>query len=84
MNRFRATSNGDIPFTLEEDAEQDALEARWALEKAEEDRTRYQRQRAAEYPAICDQLDALFHAGVFPADMAATLQAIKTKYPKPE
>jgi len=39
-------------------------------------------KRAAEYPAIGDQLDALFHAGVFPAEMADKIQAIKNKYPK--
>ena len=38
--------------------------------------------RANEYPPIGDQLDALFHAGVFPEDMAAKIQAIKDKYPK--
>lgn len=43
----------------------------------------YQRQRAPEYPSIGDQLDALFHAGVFPPEMAAQIQAIKDKYPKP-
>jgi hypothetical protein len=42
----------------------------------------YKHQRASEYPPIGDQLDALFHAGVFPADMAAQIQAIKDKYPK--
>jgi len=42
----------------------------------------YARSRATEYPAIGDQLDALFHAGVFPAEMAAQIQAIKDKYPK--
>lgn len=42
----------------------------------------YAELRAAEYPAIGDQLDALFHAGVFPAEMAAQIQAIKNKYPK--
>lgn len=42
----------------------------------------YRTSRAAEYPAIGDQLDALFHAGVFPADMAAQIQAVKDKYPK--
>lgn len=42
----------------------------------------YKRQRAQEYPPIGDQLDALFHAGVFPADMAAAIQAVKDKYPK--
>ena len=42
----------------------------------------YKFSRALEYPAIGDQLDALFHAGVFPADMAAQIQAVKDKYPK--
>jgi hypothetical protein len=42
----------------------------------------YQRQRAPEYPSIGDQLDALFHAGVFPPEMAAQIQAVKDKYPK--
>jgi len=42
----------------------------------------YARKRAVEYPAIGDQLDALFHAGVFPAEMADKIQAIKNKYPK--
>lgn len=42
----------------------------------------YQEQRVQEYPPIGDQLDALFHAGVFPDDMAATIQAVKDKYPK--
>ena len=42
----------------------------------------YKRDRARAYPSIPDQLDALFHAGVFPADMAAAIQAVKDKYPK--
>ena len=50
--------------------------------QAEFEAKAYQRSRAAEYPAIGDQLDALFHAGVFPAEMAAQIQAIKDKYPK--
>ena len=52
--------------------------------KAEHERTQYQRQRAPEYPSIGDQLDALFHAGVFPPEMATQIQAVKDKYPKPE
>lgn len=40
--------------------------------------------RRSEYPPIGDQLDALFHAGVFPPEMAAVLQAVKDKYPKPK
>ena len=84
MTRYHSTSTGDIPFTAQEEAEWDALETAYVVEQAALARTKYQRDRAAEYPAIGDQLDALFHAGVFPADMAATLQAVKTKYPKPE
>jgi hypothetical protein len=42
----------------------------------------YAEKRKSEYPAIGDQLDALYHAGVFPAEMAALLRAVKDKYPK--
>jgi len=42
----------------------------------------YKQQRAPEYPPIGDQLDALFKAGVFPAEMEAVIQAVKDKYPK--
>jgi hypothetical protein len=50
--------------------------------KAEYDAKEYTRKRVKEYPSIGDQLDALFHAGVFPAEMAAEIQAVKDKYPK--
>jgi hypothetical protein len=42
----------------------------------------YAQKRSIEYPSITDQLDALFHAGLFPAEMAAKIQAVKDKYPK--
>lgn len=42
----------------------------------------YKEKRSEEYPPIGDQLDALFHAGVFPSEMAAKIQAVKDKYPK--
>jgi len=42
----------------------------------------YGDKRREEYPSIRDQLDALFHAGVFPAEMAAEIQAVKDRYPK--
>jgi len=50
--------------------------------QADYDAQEYARSRKGEYPSIGDQLDALFHAGVFPEDMAATIQAVKDKYPK--
>lgn len=46
--------------------------------------TEYQRQRAAEYPPIGDQLDALWKGGDAAAEMLAKVQAVKAKYPKPE
>ena len=42
----------------------------------------YKELRAGEYPDIGDQLDSLFHAGVFPEEMALKIQAVKYKYPK--
>jgi len=44
----------------------------------------YKAQRAVEYPPIGDQLDALWKGGAAAAEMLATVQAVKTKYPKPE
>ena len=58
------------------------LDAEIARLQAEYDTQEYARNRKDEYPPIGDQLDALFHAGVFPSDMAAQLQAVKDKYPK--
>lgn len=51
---------------------------------SEYERCEYARNRASEYPPIGDQLDALYHAGVFPEDMASQIAAVKAKYPKPE
>lgn len=42
----------------------------------------YRKKRAVSYPSITDQLDALFHAGLFPAEMAAKIQAVKDQFPK--
>ena len=51
---------------------------------AEEDAIRYKLERSSAYPSIGDQLDALFHAGVFPEEMATQIQAVKDAYPKPQ
>lgn len=44
----------------------------------------YREYRKGEYPSIGDQLDALYHAGVFPPEMAAKIAAVKESFPKPE
>tara|TARA_R110000803_G_C11864453_1_gene307590 strand:- start:34 stop:327 length:294 start_codon:yes stop_codon:yes gene_type:complete len=61
------------------DAENNAIDAELIRLQALED---YQAPRKKEYPSIGDQLDALYHAGVFPSDMTATIKAVKDKYPK--
>lgn len=69
---------GDVAYDAEGNVVDYDLTAVEELISANE----YKQQRAAEYPSIGDQLDALFHAGVFPAEMAAEIQAVKDKYPK--
>jgi len=64
------------------DVTKEEIVAEAARLKAEFDAKLYQRKRQVEYPAIGDQLDALFHAGVFPSEMADLIAAVKAKYPK--
>jgi len=52
------------------------------LVNAWQDPNQYKFDRVKEYPSIGDQLDALFHAGVFPEEMTEKIQAVKNKYPK--
>jgi len=61
---------------------EEAVQAEIARLEAEAAASAYKAQRAREYPPLGDQLDALFHAGVFPPEMAAMIQAVKDKYPK--
>jgi hypothetical protein len=42
----------------------------------------YKENRAAEYPSIGDQLDALWKGGEAAAEMLAKVQAVKAKYQK--
>ena len=54
-----------------------------AKEKQDEyDNAPYPEKRRRDYPVIGDQLDALYHAGAFPEDMAAKIKAVKDNYPK--
>jgi len=70
--------NNDIPY----DAEENVVVVDENAVIVEMDKVAYIDKRVAEYPSIGDQLDALFHAGVFPQEMADKIQAVKNKYPK--
>lgn len=58
------------------------VEAEVARLQAEYDANAYKAKRAAEYPPIGDQLDALWKGGAEAEAMLAKVQAIKNKYPK--
>jgi hypothetical protein len=48
--------------------------------QAEYDAKEYQRQRAAAYPSIADQLDLLYHGGT--DAWKAAITAVKEEFPK--
>lgn len=87
MARHHMTPDGPVPFTAEEEAARDAEEAARDAEEtaweAEQATNGYKAKRAAEYPPIGDQLDALWKGGEAAAAMLAQVQAVKAKYPKP-
>lgn len=79
--RIKIVDGVEVKLIYDELSEIEAREAEWDAHLAEQAKTQYKRDR--KYPPIGDQLDALFHAGVFPEEMAAQLQAVKDAHPKP-
>ena len=85
MTRYHATEEGSIPFTPEEEAEWDAMEAAWELEQQERKKTEYQRLRRGEYPPMEDYLDGIVKGDQAQIDKyISDCLAVKAKYPKPE
>ena len=84
MPNYHTTSEGNIPFTAEEEAEWEAMQTSFTAEQAALDATKYQRDRAVEYPSINNYID-----GVVKGDQAQiqayidACLAVKAKYPKP-
>ena len=77
LNSKIVTIRGDVAYDKDENIveyDNDAVEALMAAEK-------YKDLRAAEYPAIADQLDYIYHNGVdaWKKDM---IDPVKNKYPK--
>lgn len=85
MTRYKQTSEGVVPFTAEEEAEWDAKEAALAIEQAALERTKYQRDRAKEYPPIADYIDGIVKGDALQVQTyISACMAVKAKYPKPE
>jgi uncharacterized protein (UPF0297 family) len=84
MSRYHTTLKGNVPFTLEEEAEWDLKEIAYKEEQAELAKTEYQRLRAKEYPPMADYLDGIVKGDE--AQVQAYIDAclaVKAKYPKP-
>ena len=47
-----------------------------------EDPEQYKYDRIVEYPSVVDQLDVIYHEGI--DGWKEKIQAVKSKYPKPE
>jgi hypothetical protein len=84
MPNYHATSEGNIPFTTEEEAEWAAREAIAAAAAIAAEAGAYKAKRAAEYPPMADYID-----GIVKGDQAQVQAyvdaclAVKAKYPKP-
>jgi hypothetical protein len=72
------TIRGDIAY----DADGNEVAYDKSAVQAYVDAHAYIAKRAAEYPAIGDQLDALWKGGEAAAEMLAKVQAVKSKFPK--
>ena len=68
---------GSVQITNEE-----AATIRAATQAAAQAARTYSEKRAAEYPPIGDQLDALWKGGAAAEEMLVKVQAVKNKYPK--
>ena len=73
---FKVDTNQTEKFTVDQ-SKIDA--ARTALNKELAD-TKYQRDRANEYPSVVDQLDLIYHSGI--NAWKAKIKETKDKYPK--
>ena len=72
-----------VQLTPEEEKIRDDEEAEFKKEQEEYLKVKYKDDRNRGYPEIGDQLDALYHAGVFPKEMEDKIKAVKDANPKP-
>ena len=78
LNSTVVSIRGDVAY----DKDENIVDYNEATVQAHMDAHSYKQLRAREYPPIGDQLDALYKAGLFPAELAAQIKAVKDKYPK--
>ena len=79
MTKTKVVNNEVVELTAEDEKEIEE-QTKQSIERA---KTIYKEKRIFAYPEIGDQLDALYHAGVFPKEMADKIKAVKDANPKP-
>ena len=85
MPNYHATSEGNVPFTAEEELQWAAEQAANAATAVAASAVAYKSKRASEYPSMADYID-----GIVKGDTAQVQTyidaclAVKAKYPKPE
>ena len=83
MPRHHMTQNGPVPFTAEEETAKDVEEKLWAEKQVELAKTKYQRDRKAEYPPATDYLDGVVKGDQGQIDKyIADCLAVKQRFPK--
>jgi hypothetical protein len=78
--------NNDIAtvvFVKDEHPSVEEIEQEMELLRNEHRYEQFAVVRRNGYPPIGEQLDALFHAGVFPKEMAKRIADVKKNHPKP-
>ena len=78
LNPTVVTIRGDVAY----DSQDNVVEYDKAAVEAHAASKEYITKRAAEYPSIGDQLDALWKGGDAQTEMLAKVMAVKAKYPK--
>ena len=78
LNPTVVTIRGDEAYDIDDNP----VQYDKAAVQAHIDAHSYIAKRAAEYPPIGDQLDALWKGGDAAVEMLAKVQAVKAKYPK--
>tara|TARA_R100001530_G_scaffold126013_1_gene94715 strand:+ start:24 stop:266 length:243 start_codon:yes stop_codon:yes gene_type:complete len=75
---YRARPEGRVEIPEDEAAE---IRAEWAANKAEQEATKYSRDRQSAYPNWPDQLDQIYHEGI--DAWKVSIKKIKDDNPKP-
>jgi hypothetical protein len=85
MPNYHATSEGNVPFTAEEELQWAADQAAAAAAAVAASAVAYKSKRAAEYPSMADYIDGIVKGDTEQVQtyIDACL-AVKAKYPKAE